>query len=206
MSRFKGITAVPTFLLGQHRLVGAQNYEAMAELFAFYGIGGKKQAGTTKPDMELQDMNTKTAILSTLTLQGRFEVIVHGCNCFCTMGGGIARVIQEEFPEAYAADLVTIKGDRNKLGDFSVATVNRKAGKSPSSTATPSSTSTAKMSWSITMPSADSLPRSKKQFSGKRIGYPKIGAGLGGGDWDRISAIIDEELAGEDHSLVLYSP
>ncbi|HBG21357.1 MAG TPA: phosphatase, partial [Desulfobulbaceae bacterium] len=43
-------------------------------------------------------------------------------------------------------------------------------------------------------------------FAGKKIGYPKIGAGLGGGNWDRISAIIDEELAGEDHSLVLYTP
>jgi len=44
----------------------------------------------------------------------------------------------------------------------------------------------------------------KQQFSGKRIGYPKIGAGLAGGDWERISRIIDEELAGEDHTLVLY--
>jgi O-acetyl-ADP-ribose deacetylase (regulator of RNase III) len=42
-------------------------------------------------------------------------------------------------------------------------------------------------------------------FSGKRIGYPKIGAGLAGGDWNIISSIIDKELIGEDHTLVLLN-
>jgi len=41
---------------------------------------------------------------------------------------------------------------------------------------------------------------------GMRIGYPLIGAGLAGGDWTIISAIIDEELKGEDHALVIYQP
>ena len=35
-----------------------------------------------------------------------------------------------------------------------------------------------------------------------RIGYPKIGAGLAGGDWTIISKIIDEELKDIDHTLV----
>lgn len=43
-ARFHGITAVPTFLLGRHRLVGAQKYETLVELLAFYGITGRKQA------------------------------------------------------------------------------------------------------------------------------------------------------------------
>jgi O-acetyl-ADP-ribose deacetylase (regulator of RNase III) len=46
----------------------------------------------------------------------------------------------------------------------------------------------------------------KSNFSGKRIGYPKIGAGLAGGDWDQISKIIDEELIDEDHTLVEFAP
>lgn len=41
-------------------------------------------------------------------------------------------------------------------------------------------------------------------YSGKRIAYPKIGAGLAGSDWSVISAIIDEELAGLQHALVEY--
>ena len=44
----------------------------------------------------------------------------------------------------------------------------------------------------------------KQDFSGKRIGYSMIGAGLAGGDWNIISVVINEELAGEDHTLVTY--
>lgn len=44
----------------------------------------------------------------------------------------------------------------------------------------------------------------KLRFSGKRIGYPKIGAGLAGGDWNRISSIIASELAGEHHTYVEF--
>ena len=43
----------------------------------------------------------------------------------------------------------------------------------------------------------------KAEFSGLRIGYPLIGAGLAGGDWGIIEKTISEELEGEDHSLVV---
>jgi O-acetyl-ADP-ribose deacetylase (regulator of RNase III) len=46
----------------------------------------------------------------------------------------------------------------------------------------------------------------KARYSGKRIGLPKIGAGLAGGDWKEIASIIKEELAGEDVTLVEYVP
>lgn len=35
-----------------------------------------------------------------LALNGVFDVIVHGCNCQCTMGAGIAKSIRAKFPEA----------------------------------------------------------------------------------------------------------
>ena len=44
----------------------------------------------------------------------------------------------------------------------------------------------------------------KKEFSGLRIGYPAIGAGLAGGDWKIISEIIEEELKDENHTFVEY--
>ncbi len=151
-------------------------------------------------------MKLEKGDLITLALAGRFDVIVHGCNCFCSMGAGIAKTIQEKFPEAYAADLVTVKGDRNKLGSYSSATVNRNG----------------RMITIVNGYSqyyfhgADVLvdyhavrrlfAKLKAEFSGKRIGYPKIGAGLAGGDWQILAAIIDEELDGEDHTIVLYSP
>ncbi|WP_434153492.1 hypothetical protein [Pseudomonas sp. JZ134] len=46
----------------------------------------------------------------------------------------------------------------------------------------------------------------RQGFSGYRIGYPRIGAGLAEGDWAIISALINEELAGLDPTLVEYLP
>jgi O-acetyl-ADP-ribose deacetylase (regulator of RNase III) len=53
-----------------------------------------------------------------LARDGKFNIIVHGCNCFCTMGGGIARQVREEYPDAYQADCETTKGDKAKLGTY----------------------------------------------------------------------------------------
>ena len=136
-----------------------------------------------------------------LAREGQFDVIVHGCNCFCTMGAGLAKRIKDEFPDAYLADQNTLKGDKEKLGGCSVASIGdlfivnayiqyhyRGKGVKVNYDATRSC-----MKWI------------KKKFSGSRIGLPKIGAGLAGGDWDTIFGIIQEELSGEDATIVEYS-
>jgi O-acetyl-ADP-ribose deacetylase (regulator of RNase III) len=52
-------------------------------------------------------------------LTANVEAIAHCCNCFNTMGSGIARQIREKFPEAYFVDCKTTKGDKTKFGSFS---------------------------------------------------------------------------------------
>jgi O-acetyl-ADP-ribose deacetylase (regulator of RNase III) len=134
-----------------------------------------------------------------------FDVIIHGCNCQCAMGAGIAKVIKDQFPEAYEADLNTEKGARDKLGSISYATVIRN---DHEITVVNGYT---QFHWSGSGVLADyeairSVMRHvKDKFSGKKVGYPKIGAGLAGGDWAIISKIIDEELEGEDHTLVEFA-
>lgn len=56
--------------------------------------------------------------------QGHFDVIVQGCNCFCTMGSGIAKEIKARYPKAYEVDCRTEAGDRNKLGSYTMAIVD----------------------------------------------------------------------------------
>jgi hypothetical protein len=41
-------------------------------------------------------------------------------------------------------------------------------------------------------------------FKGKHIGLPKIGAGLAGGDWDRIKTIIQTELKDCNTTVVIF--
>lgn len=49
------------------------------------------------------------------------DAYIHQCNCFHTMGGGIAVRVKANYPEAYAADCKTKMGDYKKLGTFSSA-------------------------------------------------------------------------------------
>jgi O-acetyl-ADP-ribose deacetylase (regulator of RNase III) len=49
------------------------------------------------------------------------------------------------------------------------------------------------------------MKKIKNNFSGKKIAYPLIGAGLAKGDWNKISEIINQELDGENHTLVKFS-
>ena len=44
----------------------------------------------------------------------------------------------------------------------------------------------------------------QRTYSGKRIAYPLIGAGLAGGDWKVISNLINEQLKNENHTLVEF--
>ena len=59
---------------------------------------------------------------------GEFDIIIHGCNCFNTMGGGIAREIRERYPEVSTVDSKTVSGDYSKLGNWTKETVIRKNG------------------------------------------------------------------------------
>jgi len=139
-----------------------------------------------------------------LALAGRFDVIIHGCNCFCTMGAGIAKKIQNTFPEAYEADLNTPMGDKKKLGTYSLACIKR------DNTVFTIVNGYTQYNFSGQGPLVDYravqdlFARIKNNFTHQRIGYPKIGAGLAKGDWKVISGIIDKELQGEDHALVAY--
>ena len=42
-------------------------------------------------------------------------------------------------------------------------------------------------------------------FKGKHIGLPQIGAGLAGGDWNRIKNIIQTELTDCKVTVVIYN-
>ena len=138
-------------------------------------------------------------------LDGAFDVILHGCNCQCQMGAGIALAIRKQFPEAYAADLATPKGDAKKLGTISVAKIHR------GSLNFHIVNAYTQLDWQGSGVKADyaairnAMREVKAHFPGRRIGYPKIGAGLAGGDWKIVSAIIEEELRGEDHTFVEFS-
>lgn len=151
-------------------------------------------------------MKTVQGDLLALAMDGTFQTIIHGCNCQCTMGAGIAKAIKSTFPEAFRADCQTEKGDRSKLGTISYASVTR------GDREITIVNGYTQFNWRGSGVRADYdairgvMKTVKQEFGGSRIGYPLIGAGLAKGDWSIISVIIDEELSGEDHALVEFDP
>jgi O-acetyl-ADP-ribose deacetylase (regulator of RNase III) len=152
-----------------------------------------------------------------LAKAGEFDVIIHGCNCFHTMGAGIARQLAEAFPGPHGPAYVDMHetgfGDENKLGSFSTAKGTTNDGGSfyilnaYTQYTTASGSNTSPVDYSAIRDVFRAIAtKVVTPASGLRVGYPAIGAGLAGGNWDRISAIIDEEFRNIDHTYVLYDP
>lgn len=146
-------------------------------------------------------MKTITGDLIKYAQNGKFDVIIHGCNCFCKMGGGIALQLSKLYPIVLITDQTTLVGDTNKLGTFTSVKVND--GFVVVNAYTQYSYGSGLQVDYDAVKSCFKLI--KEKFSGLRIGYPLIGAGLAGGDWNIISKIIDEELIDEDHTLVKWN-
>jgi len=148
-------------------------------------------------------MKTINGDLIKLAKERKFDIIIHGCNCMCTMGSGIAKSIKDNFPIAYEVDCKTIKGDKNKLGKFSytkygdLLIIN-------AYTQYNYSYNKLEVDYGAIRLCMREIKDTVYTYH-KRIGIPKIGAGRGGGNWDIIKQIIDEELDEEDVTLVEYS-
>jgi len=157
-------------------------------------------------------MKIITGDIFDLVAQGNFDILIHGCNCFCVMGKGFARDIKHYYPEAYAADCRTSAGDHSKLGSYTKVTTTRHGKGGDIKFNLPPLTIVNAYSQFDYGPSGrradykaihSVFKKIKEEFSGKQIVYPRIGAGLARGNWTVISEIINEELAGESHTLVL---
>ena len=185
-----------------------------------------------------------------LAKQGTFDVITHGCNCFCTMGAGIAPQMADTFgcdrfemeltqyteydEEGYEHVVKTKnKGDINKLGNidyqhqylwFKHPAVTEPGVAYPMNSKSPGQpgvkdiivvNSYTQYNYGKNHKDGVAKPidyealalclrKINKTFTGKHIGLPKIGAGLAGGDWNRIKNIIQTELKDMQVSVVIY--
>jgi O-acetyl-ADP-ribose deacetylase (regulator of RNase III) len=134
-----------------------------------------------------------------------FEVIAHVCNCFHSMGAGIAPQIKNKFPDAYAADCATSKGDLDKMGTISYSEATKPIVVNLYGQFDTNGRRSGNMDLDY-----DALRKAikamKNKFSGKMFGLPMIGAGLAGGDWSIIEKIIEDEMRGEMVTIVRYVP
>jgi O-acetyl-ADP-ribose deacetylase (regulator of RNase III) len=133
-----------------------------------------------------------------LAEQGKFDVIVHGCNCQNTMGSGIAAEIRMRYPDAYEADTrmdkeYGVEYRRYKLGKFTTSPIaygNREF------TIVNAYTQINFLPRGVDHFEYDSFSRILNKllvyYGDKNIGFPYIGMGLAGGDKDRIIKMLED--------------
>jgi hypothetical protein len=133
---------------------------------------------------------------------GEFDIVVQGCNCFNTMGGGIAREIRTRYPMAALVDAETEKGDYCKLGNFTTAFTGKFL---IVNAYTQYNMSRGEDVFEYV---AFHLVLNKllHAYGNKRFGFPYIGMGLAGGDKDIIIPELEEfafEVADKGGSVTL---
>lgn len=133
-------------------------------------------------------MNFVQGNLLEMGKNNELDIIVHGCNCFNTMGGGIAAQIAVQFPDARMADDETVRGDPGKLGTYTIGMHGRLV------------ILNAYTQYSMSRDGVDVfeyhafervLNKISTRFPTWRIGFPMIGMGLANGDKERILTMLD---------------
>lgn len=136
--------------------------------------------------------HTKGNLLD-LAERGHFEVVIQGCNCFNTMGGGIAREIRERYPYVAEVDSLTTRGDYNKLGNYTknVVVVNKDHSFVVINAYTQFNMSTGEDVFEYTA-FALILQKMVRLYGTLNIGLPYIGMGLAGGHKETIMLMIKD--------------
>ena len=159
-------------------------------------------------------LNYKQGDLIKLAQNGAFDVIAHGCNCFCTMESGLAPQMDKAFncanPKIFTLEDQKYKGDIDKLGRIEYVKFQDNHGDDLFVV-------NAYTQYKYGKYKADGedrplnyqalslcLKKINHIFKGKHIGLPKIGAERAGGDWDIIKKIIESTLVDCDVTIVIF--
>jgi O-acetyl-ADP-ribose deacetylase (regulator of RNase III) len=144
-----------------------------------------------------------------LTKEGRFQIIAHGCNCFCRMKRGIAPQMAEAFKcDYFELEADMYEGDPNKLGQIDWETLHiredgyviRTNKSYPDTLKIVVINAYTQYEYDTTKKPFDyeaftlCMRKIALTFPGGHIGLPKIGSHLAGGDWNQIKQIIQREL------------
>jgi O-acetyl-ADP-ribose deacetylase (regulator of RNase III) len=156
--------------------------------------------------------NEVTGNLITLALDGKFDVIAHGCNCFCQMGAGLAPQMAKHFDaDLFPMEHSDRKGDMTKLGNiesqFHYLTGANKGvyivncytqygfGRNHvEGTDIPLDYSALNLCFK----------KMNNKFRGMHIGLPQIGCHLAGGDWNVVKDMIQKLFKDCDVTVVIY--
>lgn len=154
-----------------------------------------------------------------LALEGNFDVIVHGCNCFSAMGGGLAPKMASVFG-CDDFEMERIGPSINKLGNIDYENVIIRNGKKIEDfdlavddlVDVDYSTLTVVNAYTQFQPGRNVdytaivlvLKKLAYLFPDKRIALPLIGCGIAGGNWELVFKFIQQEMKDSDVTVVFF--
>lgn len=135
---------------------------------------------------------------------GDFDAFGHGCNCFCTMGRGIAKQVKAELNPLYQVDVnFGQRGSWKKLGTFTSHEFEFGLGFNLYTQYTFWDKSKM-LDYEAVERCFKAVNDDMKQRGLKTLVIPKIGAGLAHGDWKLISNLIDINTRDIDITVVEF--
>ncbi len=160
-----------------------------------------------------------------LAQRGVFDVIAHGCNCFCRQKSGLAPQMVAAFgTDKFRGESLGQYGDINKLGTIDSQYKFLKEGENDKTLKGVGvyvvncytqykikQFSEIEYEYTTKDPPFDyeaftlCMRKINDKFSGLHLGLPQIGSKLAGGDWNRIRAIIQKETTACDVTVVVYN-
>ena len=121
-------------------------------------------------------------------------IIIHGCNSHGVMGSGVALAVKNKYPSAYELyreQCIGSKDDPSLLGSVIVYEVNEKLMVANMITQKDFGTHKRQVNYGAIANGFDDLEEFYANTPEVEFHFPKIGAGLGGGDWEVIAEIIE---------------
>jgi len=135
------------------------------------------------------------------------DTIAHGCNCFNTMGSGIAYQIKVKYPGAWKADFFgTRAGDKNKLGTFTKAQCKDKLIYNLYIQYDYGRLNKVYLEYDKLEQTLEAMKQdlvSLDIYASSKLGLPHVGCGLAHGDWNIVKQIIERIFF--DKIIYVYS-
>lgn len=133
-------------------------------------------------------------------LDSKAMFIAHGCNSRGAMNSGVAKAIREKYPEAFTAYRRYFETHGLELGSVIIAPVSD--GKTVLNLITQESFGYDGARYVSYDAIDDAFRKVAIMAKSEKVAIPMIGAGLGGGVWEAIRAIIDK--ASGDTPIEVY--
>ena len=116
-----------------------------------------------------------------------YDILVQGCNCFHTMGAGIAKTLSKKWPAILEADKRTNRGDTTKLGTFSIAEII------PGKIVVNAYTQYGYGSGALNVHAFEDVFKAiNTAYGDKKICCPAVGMGLAGGKPEELLPILQK--------------